>query len=279
MCLCFPTISTAEIGITESFGKFSRTIEPGCSCICFPFEYLTGRVSLRVQELNCSLETKSLDNVFITVQVSIQYMTIKEKVYSAFYILENPAATIRSYVYDTIRASLCQMNMDHAFESKEEISLSLKSHLQEVMNGYGITILNALITDLSPDLKVRNAMNEINASKRLKEAAYEKAEGEKVLKVKNAEAQAEGMYLSGIGVARQRKAIMDGLRDSIVQFHSEVSDSSTKSIMDLLVLNHYFDTLQVMGSNSKTKCVFLNGDRNAVRDGIMQASSADEHKP
>lgn len=154
---------------------------------------MAGRVSLRVQELNCSLETKTLDNVFITVQVSIQYTTIKEKVYSAFYILENPAATIRSYVFDTIRASLCQMNLDHAFESKvleypffssrktnefmvicwwlkqEEISLSLKSHLQEVMHGYGITILNALITDLSPDSKVRNAMNEINASKRLKE--------------------------------------------------------------------------------------------------------------
>ena len=192
-------------------------------------------MTLRVQELNCQLETKSLDNVFIDVRVSIQYMTLKEKVYSAFYILENPQATIRSYVFDTIRASLCHMNLDHAFESKEEISLQLKSHLQEVMSDYGITILNALITDLTPDSRVRDAMNEINASKRLKEAAYQKAEGEKILKVKNAEAQAEGMYLSGVGVARQRKAIMDGLRDSIVQFHAEVSGTTTKDVMDLLV--------------------------------------------
>ena len=190
---------------------------------------------MRVQELNCQLETKSLDNVFITVRVSIQFSSPKEKVYSAFYILENPTATIRSYVFDSIRASLCRMTLDHAFESKEEISLQLKAHLQEVMTQYGFTILNVLITDLIPDSKVRNAMNEINASKRLKEAAYQKAEGEKILRVKNAEAQAEGMYLSGVGVARQRKAIMDGLRHSIVDFHHDVVGTSTKEIMDLLV--------------------------------------------
>lgn len=189
-----------------------------------------------------------MDNVFVDVKISIQYNTIKEKVYSAFYILQDPRATIRSYVFDTIRASLCHMNLDHAFESKEEISLSLKTHLQEVMNGYGIEILNALVTDLTPDPKVRNAMNEINASKRLKEAAYQKAEGEKVLKVKAAEAQAEGMYLSGLGVAKQRRAIMEGLRDSIVEFHSEISGTSTKDVMDLLVsyLWIYFLFDQVM---------------------------------
>ena len=190
---------------------------------------------MRVQELNCQLETKSLDNVFITVRVSIQFSSPKEKVYSAYYILENPTATIRSYVFDSIRASLCHMTLDHAFESKEEISLQLKAHLQEVMSQYGFTILNVLITDLTPDSKVRDAMNKINASKRLKEAAYQKAEGVKIVRVKNAEAQAEGMYLSGVGVARQRKAIMDGLRDSIVQFHAKVSGTTTKDVMDLLV--------------------------------------------
>ena len=165
------------------------------------------------------------------------------------------------------------MTLDHSFESKEEISHQLKTHLQEVMSLYGYTILNALVTDLSPAQKVKDgqyllviflhrrilinfisliflkncylAMNEINASKRLKEAAYQRAEGEKIVKVKRAEAEAESMYLSGVGVARQRKAIMDGLRDSIIDFSSDISGSTPKDVMDLLVLNQYFDTLQV----------------------------------
>ena len=169
----------------------------------------------------------------MTVHVSVQYQVIREKVYSAYYVLSDLQAQMRAvrvllsylhfssflcltnslyvltltcllltlqnqqYVFDTIRASLCHMTLDHAFESKEEISSQLKTHLQEIMSNYGFTIINALVTDLSPDSKVRDAMNEINASKRLKEAAFQRAEGEKVVKVKRAEAEAESMYLSG----------------------------------------------------------------------------------
>jgi regulator of protease activity HflC (stomatin/prohibitin superfamily) len=165
------------------------------------------------------------------------------------------------------------MTLDHAFESKEEISMSLKTHLQEIMNHYGYSILNALVTDLNPDPRVRDAMNEINASKRLKEAAYQRAEGEKVLKVKRAEAEAESMYLSGVGVARQRKAIMDGLKSSIVEFQHNVNGTKTKEIMDLLVLNQYFDTLQELG-NSNSKCVFLASDSNNFRTQLLEAQAA-----
>lgn len=175
----------------------------------------------------------------------ILFKVIREKVYSAFYILSNQEAQMRAYVYDTIRASLCAMTLDHSFESKEEISFSLKSHLQEIMSNYGLLILNALVTDLSPDARVRDAMNEINASKRLKESAYQRAEGEKILKVKRAEAEMEAMFLSGLGVARQRKAIMDGLKDSIVEFSSNIHGTTPKDVMDLLILNQYFDTLHV----------------------------------
>jgi len=221
-----------------------------------------------------SLETKTKDNVFVTVFVSVQYQTIREKVYSAYYVLSDPHSQMRAYVYDTIRASVCGMNLDHAFESKEEISLSLKTHLQETMNNYGVIILNALVTDLSPDVKVRDAMNEINASKRLKESAYQRAEGEKILKVKKAEAEAESMYLSGVGVARQRKAIMDGLKDSIIAFSSNVPGTTPKDVMDLLVLNQYFDTLQDM-SNNNTKVVFLSNDTggNSFRNQMMEADA------
>lgn len=274
-CCCFETVSTSEVGVIERFGKFSRLAEAGCICLFYPFEYVAGRVSLRVQELNVSLETKTKDNVFVTVFVSVQYQTIREKVYSAFYVLSDPHSQMRAYVYDSIRASICTMTLDHSFESKEEISLALKTHLQEIMNSYGVVILNALVTDLSPDAKVRDAMNEINASKRLKESAYQRAEGEKILKVKKAEAEAESMYLSGVGVARQRKAIMDGLKDSILEFSNNVEGTSAKDIMDLLVLNQYFDTLQDMG-NSNTKVVFLAKDDggSAFRNQLLEAQAA-----
>ena len=132
--------------------------------------------------------------------------------YAAFYALAQTNDQMRAYVCDTIRSSLCHLTLDEAFESKEDIATELKKHLTEVMIGYGISIVTALVTDLTPDGKVRTAMNEINAAKRLKESAFQRAEGEKILKVKRAEAEAESMYLSGVGVARQRKAIMMGLK-------------------------------------------------------------------
>ena len=132
--------------------------------------------------------------------------------YAAFYALAQTNDQMRAYVCDTIRSSLCHLTLDEAFESKEDIATELKKHLTEVMIGYGISIVTALVTDLTPDGKVRTAMNEINAAKRLKEYAFQRAEGEKILKVKRAEAEAESMYLSGVGVARQRKAIMMGLK-------------------------------------------------------------------
>jgi len=150
-----------------------------------------------------------------------------------------------AYVYDVVRGTLPKMTLDESFESKDTLSTEIKHHLEEVMSSYGFQILNVLVTDLSPAVVVREAMNEINANKRLKEAAYQRAEGEKILKVKRAEAESESMYLSGVGVARQRKAIMDGLKESVVQFSTEVSASTPKDVMDLLILNQYFDTLQV----------------------------------
>lgn len=146
------------------------------------------------------------------VHATVQYQAIRENVYSAFYRLNDHQSQMKSYVYDVIRAALPGLTLDQAFESKDDIASSVKTHLEEVMSTYGYTILQALVTEMTPDPKVRDAMNEINSSKRLKEAAYQRAEGEKIVKVKIAEAAAEAMYLSGVGVSRQRKAIMDGFR-------------------------------------------------------------------
>ena len=181
-------------------------------------------------------------------------------------------------MFDSIRASLTQMNLDHAFESKEEISMGLKSHLSEVFSSYGFTILQTLVTDINPEAMVREAMNEINAAKRLKEAAVQKAEGEKIIRVKKAEASSESMYLSGVGIARERKAIMDGLKDSVVMFTHDVDGVAPKDVMDLLILNQYFDTISDIGKNKECKIVFLPNDENATRTGLLEADAATKFK-
>eukprot|EP01006_Ploeotia_vitrea_P020394 TRINITY_DN52668_c0_g2_i1.p1 TRINITY_DN52668_c0_g2~~TRINITY_DN52668_c0_g2_i1.p1 ORF type:complete len:280 (+),score=2.28 TRINITY_DN52668_c0_g2_i1:57-896(+) len=271
-CCCCAMINTAETGVIERYGKFVRLADPGCVCVCWPIEEVSGIVSLRLQQLNISCETKTKDNVFVTVHVSVQYQVIKTKIYEAHYVLTNHKNQMTAYIYDVLRSAICGLTLDGTFEAKEEISTQLKDHLKNVMDSYGYTILQTLVTDIAPDSRVRDAMNEINSSKRYKEAAYQRAEGEKVVKVKRAEAEAESMYLSGVGVARSRKAIVDGLRDSIVEFSSNVSGTTAKDAMDLLVLTQYFDTLHDIGQVPGTKAVFLANNDNPFRSGIMEAN-------
>lgn len=271
---CFSVVNTSEVGIIERGGKFSRIADAGCYFLLFPYEFVSGKVSLRLQQLDVSFETKTKDNVFVTVQVSVQYQVLREKIYEAHYVLNDHRRQMTAYIYDVLRSALCDLTLDRSFEAKDDISTSLKTHLQEVMNTYGYQIHQTLVTDINPDHRVRDAMNEINASKRIKEAAYQRAEGEKIVKVKRAEAEAESMYLSGVGVARSRKAIVDGLRDSIVGFSTNVQGAGAKDAMDLLVLTQYFDTLQSIGSQPNCKTVFTSSDHQPVRQGVMEAGSA-----
>lgn len=271
VCCCCAMINTGETGIIERFGKFSRLADPGCFFVCYPFEEIKGKVSRRLQQLNVVCETKTKDNVFVTVHVSVQYMVLGDSIYEAFYILSDHRQQMTAYVYDVLRSAVCALTLDASFEAKEEISSDIKKHLQAIMKTYGFEIHQTLVTDISPDPRVRDAMNEINSSKRHREAAYQRAEGEKVVKVKRAEAEAESMYLSGVGVARSRKAIVDGLRDSIVEFSGNISGASAKDAMDLLVLTQYFDTLHEIGGNPATKTVFLANDHQEIRSGVMEA--------
>lgn len=175
----------------------------GCLICCV--EEMAGKLSYRVQQLDVRVETKTLDNVFLTAVVSIQYQILQEKVYEAFYALTDPPRQITAHVFDVLRSELPNLELDAVFEAKEDLALSVKNSLASTMTQYGYQILQVLITDLDPDQRVKNAMNEINSSKRLKFAVAERAEGEKILKVKSAEAEAEAKYLSGVGVAKQRK--------------------------------------------------------------------------
>ena len=212
-----------EAGVVENCGRFSKVVPPGLSCILFPFEVVTAKLSLKIHQMEISCDTKTKDNVFVQVIVAVQYKVMEDKVPSAHYKFTDPTAQIRSYVFDVIRSSLPRMNIDDAFASKNEVADAVKNQLSTLMTEYGYEIKAALVVDLNPDQTVKNAMNEINASQRLREAAAEKAEAEKILQVKAAEAEADSKYLSGLGVARQRKAIVDGLKETVNEFSSKVS--------------------------------------------------------
>jgi len=263
--------------VVERFGKFQNVLGPGANWFCFPIEYVVAKVSMRVRQLNVMCETKTLDNVFVSVQVVVQYkVESPDHVYDAYYKLDNSEAQIRAYVFDTVRSVLPTMNVDAAFEAKEEIALEVKNALKETMTSFGFSIMQCLVTDLNPDAKVKAAMNQINESTRLREANKEKAEGEKILLVKAAEADCDAKKLSGEGVAKQRKAIVDGLRDSILDFSGGaegVEGTTPKDVIDLLLLTQYFDMLKDIGSHPGTSTVFLPSDKAPVRDGMLQANA------
>jgi hypothetical protein len=213
--------------------------------------------------------------------VSVQYQVLRENVFEAFYALTNPAQQITSHVFDTMRAQLPTLELDAVFEAKEELALAVKQALTDTFTSYGYQILQTLITDLDPDQRVKNAMNEINSSKRLKYAVAERAEGDKILQVKSAEAEAEAKYLSGVGVAKQRKAIVDGLRESIVEFSEHIEGSSTKEVMDLLLLTQYFDMIRDVGSASRCRTTFVPTSRtlgDELRGSLLQADAVTKSK-
>lgn len=278
MCIpCFFTISTSEVGIIERWGKYERLAQPGLGCVICPMEQIVGRLSFRVQQLDVKVETKTLDNVFLQTVVSVQYQILQEKVFEAFYALTNPTEQITAHVYDVMRSQLPTLELDAVFEAKEELALAVKNDLAETMNQYGYQILQALITDLDPDQRVKNAMNEINSSKRLKFAVAERAEGDKILQVKSAEAEAEAKYLSGVGVAKQRKAIVDGLKSSIVDFSGGVKGATSKDVMDLLLLTQYFDMIRDVGQAKHCKTTFVPSSRSVgddIRGSLLQANAA-----
>ncbi|KAL7535839.1 hypothetical protein ACHAXR_006764 [Thalassiosira sp. AJA248-18] len=229
-----------------------------------------------VQQLDVRVETKTKDNVFLTTVVSVQYQVIREKVYEAFYSLTNTQQQITAHVYDVMRSQLPTLELDSVFEAKEELAMAVKNALSETMSEYGYQILQALITDIDPDNRVKQAMNEINSAKRLKFAVAEKAEGQKILQVKSAEAEAEAKYLSGVGVAKQRKAIVDGLRTSIVDFSDGVKGATSKDVMDLLLLTQYFDCIRDVGSAKHCKTTFVpSGNQGAgMRNSLLVADAA-----
>ncbi len=257
-CCCCVCVSTASLGVIEKFGQYAKFAEPGLTCMCWPCANVVGTISTRVQQLDVNCETKTKDNVFLRVSVSVQYHAMIDKAYEAFYKLTSPQQQIRSYVFDSIRSTLPKLELDEAFATKDEIAHSVRDNTAEAMDSYGYKIVKTLITDLEPDIHVKNSMNEINATARLRIAAVNKADAEKILEVKSAEAAAEAKYLSGVGVSRQRQAILAGLRDSVSDFSDKVEGTTPQDAMDLVLLTQYLDLLKDVGSDSSNQStIFL----------------------
>lgn len=281
MGVCFSCVDNAQVGIVERFGKFERIAHPGFNCLlCCIGEALAGTLSLRIQQLDVRCETKTMDNVFVNVVVSVQYQVVRDNLYDAFYKLTDSRSQITSYVFDVVRSTVPKIKLDDVFTTKEEIAFCVKEELTKSMSDFGFMIIQTLVTDIEPDMKVRAAMNEINAAQRLRLAALEKAEAEKVQVVKAAEADAEAKYLQGQGIARQRQAIVNGLRESVLNFERDVNDISSRDVIEMMMITQYFDMLKDIGLSNKNSSIFLPhspgnvGDvAGQIRNGFMQAQA------
>lgn len=252
--------------VIQRLGKFNRVLNSGFN-LKIPFiEGKAGTVNLKVQQMDVLIETKTKDNVFVNMQVSVQYLIIKEKVKEAFYYLDDPEAQISAYVFDDVRAEVPKIELDDVFAKKDDIAIAVKNNLSESMEEYGYIIVKALITDIDPDKHVKESMNRINAAKRDKEAAYEQAEADKITIVKKAEADAESKRLQGEGIARQRLEIVKGFKESVEDFQKSLKSVSHHEVMQFVLVTQYFDTLNNIGANGKNSTIMVPSSPGSVQD-------------
>jgi len=273
----FFTVNTAQVAVIARFGKFLRIAEAGLNWKVPYIDAVAGLMSLRVNQITLTMETKTKDNVFVTIPISVQNRVRPEKVFDAFYRLSDPVAQIKSYVEQVILGHVPGMTLDEVFASQSSIAAAVKKELDADMAAFGYEIVNVLVTDIVPDAKVKSAMNDINAAQREQVAAQARGEADKILVVKKAEAEAESKALQGQGIANQRKAIIEGLQTSVEQFQKAVEGASSKDVMQLVLVTQYFDTLKSIGENDKTNTLFLAHSPAAVKtvsDQILESMLA-----
>ena len=263
------TVRTATAGVVERFGKFDRITRPGLHFL-FPFAERVYFVDLMVKQAQFQVETKTKDNVFVQIPVSVQYQILDDRIVDAFYKLSSPQKQIESFVFNSILGHVPKLTLDETFEQQAGISIAVKTELDATMSNFGFNILNALVTDLIPDPKVKDAMNDINAAQRAQVAAQARGEAEKILKVKQAEAEAESKALQGKGIAAERQAIIEGLRSSIENFREAVPGATAEDVMALVLLTQYFDTLKEIGTKPGSTTLFLPNNPGAANDFMQQ---------
>jgi regulator of protease activity HflC (stomatin/prohibitin superfamily) len=272
------TVEQQSVAIVQRFGKFHREAGPGMHLKIPIIDQVVARMNLRVQQLDVGIETKTEDNVFVNMVVSVQYFVLPEKVFDAHYKLDDARRQITSYVFDVVRAQVPRIKLDDVFEKKDDIAEAVKVELSHVMEGFGYGFVKTLVTDIEPDPHVKASMNEINAAQRMRVAATEKGEAERILKVKSAEGDAQSKALQGKGIADQRAAIVAGLRDSVDEFQKSVPGTTAKDVMNLVLMTQYFDMLKEIGASTKSTAILiphspghLSSLGDQIRNAMMEA--------
>jgi regulator of protease activity HflC (stomatin/prohibitin superfamily) len=250
--------------IIERFGRFQSIRQSGFQLRIPVVDRIAGRLSLKIQQLDVIVETKTKDDVFVKLKVSVQYMVIKTKVYDAFYKLDYPHDQITSYVFDVVRAEVPKMRLDDVFERKDDIAIAVKTELNDSMVNYGYDIIKTLVTDIDPDQQVKEAMNRINASEREKIAAQYEGDAARILIVEKAKAEAESKRLQGQGIADQRREIARGLEESVEVLNKVGINSQEASA--LIVVTQHYDTLQSIGEETNTNLILLPNSPQAGSD-------------
>ena len=264
-----------SVAIIERFGRYQKTSSSGMNFrIPFGIDKIAARVQLRLLQSDIVVETKTQDNVFVTMNVATQYRVNENNVTDAYYKLMRPESQIKSYIEDALRSSVPKLTLDELFEKKDEIALEVQKQVAEEMSTYGYIIVKTLITKVEPDAEVKQSMNEINAAQRKRVAAQELAEADKIKIVTAAEAEAEKDRLHGVGIAEQRKAIVDGLADSIKELKGANVELTEEQIMSILLTTQYLDTLNNFADKQGNNTIFLPANPDGVESIRTQILSA-----
>ncbi len=260
----FFTVKQQTSAIIERFGRFTSIRNSGLQLKVPLIDKVAGRINLKIQQLDVIVETKTKDDVFVRLKISVQFQVRREKVYDAFYRLQNPHDQITAYVFDVVRAEVPKMKLDYVFEKKDDIAIAVKRELNEAMMDYGYDIIKTLVTDIDPDVQVKAAMNRINASEREKTAAEYEAEAERIKIVAKARAEAESKRLQGQGIADQRREIARGLEESVDVLNNVGINSQEASA--LIVVTQHYDTLQSIGEHTNSNLILLPNSPQAGSD-------------
>tara|TARA_B110000967_G_C18900583_1_gene574606 strand:- start:1842 stop:2753 length:912 start_codon:yes stop_codon:yes gene_type:complete len=255
-------VNQQTTAIVERFGKFTNIRQSGLQFKIPLVDKISGRVSLKIQQLDVIVETKTKDDVFVQLKISVQFQILREKVYDAFYKLQNPHDQITAYIFDTVRAEVPKMKLDDVFEKKDDIAHAIQRELKESMLAYGYDIVKALVTDIDPDAQVKEAMNRINAAEREKLAAQFEGDAQRILIVERAKAEAESKRLQGMGIADQRREIARGLEESVDVLNKAGINSQEASA--LIVITQHYDTLQSIGADTNSNLILLPNNPNAA---------------
>lgn len=265
-------VNQQQMAVVERFGKFHSIRNPGFQLRIPIIDQVAGRVNLRIQQLDVLVETKTKDDVFVRIKVSVQYLVLPKKVYEAFYMLENPTGQVTAYVFDVVRAEVPKLKLDDVFEKKDDIAVAIKRELEEAMSDYGYGIIKALVTDIDPDEQVKDAMNKINAAERQKVAAEYEGEAERIRIVAKATAEAESKRLQGQGIADQRREIAKGLEESVEVLNQVGINSQEASA--LIVITQHYDTLQAVSENTNSNLILLPNNPSAASDMLSEMTAS-----